>query len=88
MKKWAIERRRLGDEDDESPWERRRTGDTMQEAAWYYNQLSMYIQCHEQRLLDPEGMVVLHHRDQRDGAPLDLSPPPWRERWRDLLIPE
>ena len=88
MKKWVIERRRLENGDAPPPWERSRTGNTLQEAAWHYNRISMYIQCHEQRLLDPDGAVVLHHRDQRGKPSLDLSPPPWRERWRDLLVPE
>ena len=85
MKTWVIERRRLEDDDASPPWEAYNEGETLQEAARRYNELIMCIKCHEQRLLDPDGAVVLHHRDQRGEASINLSPPSWRDRWHDLL---
>ena len=88
MKKWIVERRPLGQDAAAATWEHARGGDTLQEAVWHYNRLAMCIHGHEQRLMDPSGHLVLHHRHQNFERVLDLSPPPWRERWRDLLLPD
>ncbi len=65
-KTWRVQRRRL-DDDEPYSWDTvacaSASAGGREEAEHVYRRMSMYIQCHEMRLLTPDGEIALYYRD-------------------------
>ncbi len=59
---WIVERRRLGQEEPYS-WDAVACAIKREEAEHMYRRMTMFIQCHEMRLLTPDGQVALYYCD-------------------------